>query len=363
MFCIVHFVLFIIALYLVPSVANVYELSSLVCDCSVSCAQCCQCMDCPVLFLIALYLVPSVANVYELSSLVCDRSVSRAQCCQCLWIVQSCLWPLCILYPVLPVSMNCPVLFVIVLCLVPSVANVYELCSLFCDRSVYCVQCCQCLWIVQSWLWPVCILCPVLPMSMNCPVLFVTALYLVPSVANVYELTSLVCDQSASCAQCCQCLWIVQSCLWPLCILCPVLPVSMNCPVLFVIVLCLVPSVANVYELSSLVCDCSVSCAQCCQCLWIVQSFLWPLCILCPVLPMSIHCLIMLVTGLYLVPSVANFYELSSLVCDRSVSCAHCCQCLWIVQSCSWSFCILCSALPMSMDCPVSIALLTFSNV
>jgi hypothetical protein len=109
-------------------------------------------------------------------------------------------------------------------------------------------------------------------MSMNCPVLFVIALYLVPSVVNVYELSSLACDRSVSCAQCCLCLWIVQSCLWPLCILCPVLPVSMNCPVLFVIVLCLVSSVANVYELSSLVCDRSVSCAQCCHCLWIVQS-------------------------------------------------------------------------------------------
>ena len=324
----------------------------LVYNCSVSCAQCCQClwivqsflwpvcilcpvlpmsMNCPVLFVTALYLVPSVANVYELTSLVCDQSASCAQCCQCLWIVQSCLWPLCIMYPGLPMSMNCLVLFVIVLCLVPSVANVYELSSLVCDRSVSCAQCCQCLWIVQSCLWPVCILCPVLPMSMNCPVLFVTALYLVPSVANVYELTSLGCDQSASFAQCCQCRWIVQSCLWPLCILYPVLPVSMNCPILFVIVLCLVPSVANVYELSSLVCDCSVSFAQCCQCLWIVQSFLWPLCILCPVLPMSMNCPVLFVTGLYLVPSVTYVYELSSLVCDRSLFCAQCCLCLYIV--------------------------------
>ena len=88
-FCIVRFVLFVIALYLVPSVVNVYELSSLACD--------------------ALFIVPSVACVYELSSLVCDRSVSCVQCCQCIWIVQSCLWPVCILCPVLPMSMDCPV--------------------------------------------------------------------------------------------------------------------------------------------------------------------------------------------------------------------------------------------------------------
>jgi hypothetical protein len=52
-------------------------------------------------------------------------------------------------------------------------------------------------------------LCPVFPMSMDCPVLFVIVLYLVLSVANVYELSSLVFDHSVSCAQCCLYLWIV----------------------------------------------------------------------------------------------------------------------------------------------------------
>jgi hypothetical protein len=155
----------------------------------------------------------------------------------------------------------------------------------------------------------------------------------------------------------------VQSCLWSLCILCPVLPMSMNCPVLFVIALYLVPSVANVYGLSSLVCNRFVSCAQYCQCLWIVQSCLWSFCILYPMLPMSMDCPVLFVIALYLVLSIANVYELCSLVCDRSVSCAQCCQCLWIVQSCLWSFCILCPMLPISLDCPVLIALLIFCNV
>jgi hypothetical protein len=151
--------------------------------------------------------------------------------------------------------------------------------------------------------------------------------------------------------------------------LCPVFPMSMDCPVLFVIVLYLVPSVPNVYELSSLVCDRSVSCVQCCLCLWIVQSCLWSYCIvwsyciLCPVFPMSMDCPVLFVIVLYLVPSVPNVYGLSSLVCDRSVSCAQCCQCLWIVQSCFWSFCILCPVLPISLDCPVLISLLIFCNV
>jgi hypothetical protein len=150
-------------------------------------------MDCPVLFVIALYLVPSIANVYGLSSLVCDRTVSCIQCYQCLWIVQSCLWSYCVLCPVLPMSMDCPVLFVIVLYFVPSVAYFYELCSLVCDRSVSCAQCCQCLWIVQSCFWSFCILYPVFPMSMDCPVLFVIVLYFVPNVAYISGLSSLDC--------------------------------------------------------------------------------------------------------------------------------------------------------------------------
>jgi hypothetical protein len=178
---------------------------------------------------IALYRVPSVVNVYGLSNLVCNRSVYCAQCCQCLWIVLSCLWSFCILCPVQihdgeielfkedfedtkeviiirkskKDKHNTMVLFVIALYLVSSVANVYGLSSLVCDRSVSCTQCCQCLWIVQSCLWSFCDFCPVLPMSMDYPVLFVIALYLVPSVANFYELFSLVCDRSVSCTQCC----------------------------------------------------------------------------------------------------------------------------------------------------------------
>jgi hypothetical protein len=143
----------------------------------------------------------------------------------------------------------------------------------------------------------------------------------------------LVSDCSVSCVQCWLCLWIVQSCLWSFCVLYPVLPMSKDWPVLLVIVLGLVSSVPNVYGVSSLVSDCSVSCAQCSQCLWIVQSCLWSLCILCPVLPMSIDCPVLFVIALYLVSSVANVYGLSSLVCDRSVSCAWCCLYLWIVQS------------------------------
>jgi len=285
-------------------------------------------LDCPVLFVIVLCLVPSFDKVYGLSSLVCDRSVSCDPCCQCLWIVQSCSWSFSILCPVLPMSLDCPVLFVIVLCLVPRVANVSGLSNLVCDRSVSCASSYQFLWIVQSCLWSFCVLCPMLPMSLDYPVLFVIVLCLVPSFANVSGFSNLVCDRSVSCAPCCQCLWIVQSCLWLFCVLFPVLPMSMDCPVLFVIVMCLVSSVGYVSGLSSLVCDRSVSCAQCCQCLWIVQSCLWSFCILCPVLPISMDCPVLFVIVLCLVPRVAYVSGLTNRFCNRSVSCGPCCLCL-----------------------------------
>jgi hypothetical protein len=159
-------------------------------------------MDCPVLLVIVLCLVTSVANVYGLTSLVCDRSVFCVRCCLCLWIVQSCLWPLCILYPVLPMFMDWPVLFVTALTRHRTITNKT---GQFIDigNTGYKIQNGHKPdWTINShWQY------------WDCPVLFVTTLYLVPSFANVYGLTSFVCDRSVSCVQCCLCLWIVQSCL------------------------------------------------------------------------------------------------------------------------------------------------------
>jgi hypothetical protein len=52
---------------------------------------------------------------------------------------------------------------------------------------------------------------------------------------------------------------------------------------------------------------------------------------------------------------ISTFVEMFILgfVCLRSVSCAHCCPCLWDVYSwfCLSSFCVLCSMLPVSPRC------------
>jgi uncharacterized protein YhhL (DUF1145 family) len=82
---------------------------------------------------------PTIQSVLSSSCVLCT------QCCQCLWIVVV----LCLVYPMLPVSLDClrPV------SCVPNVVSVSGLSS----SCVLCTQCCQCLWIVF-------VLCLVYPM-------------------------------------------------------------------------------------------------------------------------------------------------------------------------------------------------------
>ena len=124
-----------------------------------------------------------------------------------------------------------------------------------------------------------CIVCPMLPVSLDCPFLIAPSVF-----SNVYLSCVL-------CVQCCQCLWIV----FVLCLVCLMLPVSLDCPFL------IAPSVfSNVY----LSC---VLCIQCCQCLWII----FVLCLVCPMLPVSLYCL----RPVFCVSNVASVSGLSILDC------------------------------------------------
>jgi hypothetical protein len=70
--------------------------------------------------------VSNVASVSGLSILVCPFNFLQG------------LFVMCFVYPMLPVSLDCPFLFA------PSVfSKVYLSC-------VLCIQCCQCLWIVHA---------------------------------------------------------------------------------------------------------------------------------------------------------------------------------------------------------------------
>ena len=76
---------------------------------------------------------------------------------------------LCLVHPMLPVSLDCPFL------IIPSVfSNVYLFCVLY-------TQCCQCLWIVHSWL----------PLRFS--LTFICPVSCVPNVASVSGLSILDC--------------------------------------------------------------------------------------------------------------------------------------------------------------------------
>ena len=292
----------------------------------VLCTQCYQ-----FLWIVCLRLMSCVPNVASFSglfffalclvylmlpvSLDCLSSsyVLCTQCCQFLWIVclrlMSCVpnvasfsglvvFTLCLVYPMLPVSLDClhlincvpnvasfSGLFVFALCLVYPMLPV----SLDCLSSPYvlCTQSCQFFWIV-------CVrLMSCVPNVASFSGLFVYVLCLVYLMLPV----SLDCLSSpyVLCTQCCRFIWIV--CLR----LMSCVPNVASFSGLFVFALCLVYPKLPVF----LDCLCSpyVLCTQCCQFLWIVclrlmscvpnvasfsGLFVFALCLVYPMLPVSL---------------------------------------------------------------------------
>ena len=112
-----------------------------------------------VLWFFPSYCVPYVASFSGLSLFFCF--VLCTLCCQFLWIVFGVF--LRIMHPMLPVSLDCVVVFSVVLC----------------------TLCCQFLWIVFGFFLR--IVYPMLPVSLDCVVVFSFVL----------------------CTLCCQFLWIV----------------------------------------------------------------------------------------------------------------------------------------------------------
>ena len=118
--------------------------------------------------------VPYVASFSRLSVLYYPF-VLCTLCCQFLWIV-SFYYP----FILLPVSLNCLFLITPSSC-VPYVASFSGL-SVLDYPFVLCTQCCQFLWIVRFWL-PIRLVYPMLPVSLDCPFL-ITPSSCVPYVAS-----------------------------------------------------------------------------------------------------------------------------------------------------------------------------------
>ena len=389
--------LWIGCLHLMSCLPNVASFSGLSSPYNL-CTQCCQ-----FLWIVCLRLMSCVPNVASFSglfvfalclvypklpvSLDCLSSpyVLCTQCCQFLWIVclrlMSCVpnvtsfsglvvFTLCLVYPMLPVSLDClhlitcvpnvvsfSGLFVFALCLVYPMLPV----SLDCLSSPYvlCTQSCQFLWIVclrlmscvpnvasfsGLFFFALCLVYPMLPVSLDClsspyvlctqccRFLWIVCLHLMSCVPNVASFSGLFVYTL------CPCVPNVTSfsglVVFTLCLVYPMLPVSLDClhlitcvpnvvsfSGLFVFALCLV------YPMLPVSLDCLSSpyvlCTQSCQFLWIVclrlmscvpnvasfsGLFFFALCLVYPMLPVSLDCL-----------------------SSPYVLCTQCCRFLWIV--------------------------------
>ena len=289
-------------------------------------------LDCPFL-ITPSSCVPNVASFSGLS--VSDYPfVLWTICCQFLSIVSFVL-PLRLVYPIFPVSLDCQ--FWLPLRLVASFSGL----SVFDYPFVLCTLCYQSLWIVSFWL-PLRLVYPMLPVSLDCPFL-ITPSSCVPYVASFSGLS--VFDYPfVLCTLCCQFLWIVHFWL-PLRLVYPMLPVSLDCPFLITPSSC-VPNVASFSGLS--VSDYPfVLCSLCYQFLWIVRFWL-PLRLVYPMLPVSLDCLF-LITPSSCVPYVTSFSGLS--VSDYTfVLWTICCQFLSIV-SFVLPLRLVYPILPVSLDC------------
>ena len=277
--------------------------------------------------------VPYVASFSGLSVLITPSS-----CCQFLWIV--CFWlPLRLVYPMLPVSLDCPFLITPSSC-VPYVASFSGL-SVFDYPFVLCTLCCQFLWIVRFWL-PLRLVYPMLPVSLDCP-------FLINPSSCVTYVTSFsglsVSDYPfVLWTLCCQFLSIVSFVL-PLRLVYPMLPVSLDCPFLIIPSSC-VPNVASFSGL--FVSDYPfVLCTLCCQFLWIVHFWL-PLRLVYPMLPVPLDCPFF-ITPSSCVPYVASLSGFSVFYYPF-VLCTLCYQFLWIVSF--WlPLRLVDHMLPVSLDC------------
>jgi hypothetical protein len=311
----------------------------------VLCTKCCQFLwivhsSLPLSFVCLRHVscVPNVASFSGLSILDCPSVLF--------------VFILCLVYQMLPVSLDCPFFIAPQFCLSSS--------------CVLCTQCCQFLWIVHSWLplsfdclrpvscvpnvasfsglsildfplvflvFILCLVYQMLPVSLDYPSLIAPSVLFVFILCLMYQMLPVSMDcpffiapqfrlssSCVLCTQCCQFLWIV----------------ILHCPsVLFVFVLCLV------YQMLSVSLDCPfliapqfclsssyVLCTKCCQFLWIVHSSL----------PLSFVCL----HPVSCVPNVASFSGLSILDCPSVL----------IV----FVLCLVYQMLPVSLDCPFLIS-------
>ena len=192
----------VIVVYSVPNVACVFGMSIIDCHLGWS-SLCILCQMLPVYLVCPLLIATSVGL----------RCVFCAKCCLCLWYVHYWLPPRLVIVVYSVPNVACVFGMSVIdchlgwssLCILCQMLPVYLVCPLLIAtsvglRCVYCAKCCLCLWYVHYWL----------------PPRLVFVVYIVPNVACVFGMSIIDCHLGWS----------------SLCILCQMLPVSLECPLL-----------------------------------------------------------------------------------------------------------------------------------
>jgi hypothetical protein len=266
---------------------------------------CCLCCRFDVaLFVFVLCIMPNVTCVYELSHAdVSVLPILFVVCVVCLTLL--CLSSVFVLCPMLPVSTTCHTLMCLC-CSFCLLSVLYVWFRFVCLRSLYYVQCYLCLRLVTCW----CVCVGHLVCCLRCNfdfALFVFVLCIMPNLTCVYELShadvSVLLILFVFCG-----VSLILLCLSSFFALCPMLPVSTTCHTLMrcvahrvcclccmfdfallVCVLCIMPNVTCVYELShadvSVLPILFVVCVVCLTLLCLSSFF-----VLCPMLPVCTNC-------------------------------------------------------------------------
>ena len=177
-------------------------------------------LDCPFL------IVPSVFSNFYFHPVYCMPNVSCVfglSILDCSFGFLSRLYASCVLFPMLPVSLDCPFL------IVPSVFSNFYFHPVYCMPNVSCVfglSILDCSFGFLSRLYASCVLFPMLPVSLDCPFL------IVPSVFSNFYFHPVYCMPNVSCVfglSILDCSFGFLSRLYASCVLCPMLPVSLDC--------------------------------------------------------------------------------------------------------------------------------------
>jgi hypothetical protein len=217
-------------------------------------------LDCHVRLCIVVsntYCVPYVTSFPGLSYLIVYSGVQHILCTLCYqfpWIVMlDCVYwcPTHVVYPMLPVSLDCHAWLCILVsntCCVPYVTSFPGLSYLIVYSGVQhmlCTLCYQFPWIAMFdcvWWCPTHVVYPMLPVSLDCHILLcivVSNTYCVPYVTSFSGLSCFIVYsgvQHILCTLCYQFPWIVMfDCVYwcPTHIVYPMLPVSLDCLIVY----------------------------------------------------------------------------------------------------------------------------------